>query len=284
MSDDQSRSFTKFMGKHLVVLSGIAERYENGKHVKTDAFNLSGWILRIHDQFHWVTAGHCLKRLDDGIKDGTLKIIESGFADYFGDTAKYGHSVPFHYEPGCGFYIDDDTQGLDFGVIPLNLLTVLNLIENGVKAVGRENWEKQHEMTFEHYKMLGVPSHLCQFSLSPGGTVSGGIQPVMIALERIDPNTIPNPLPEEWFVGRLYPEVTIEDIAGMSGGPIYGFRKTDDGNWVYHVVALQSRWRQKSRVIFGCPVPLFAESLHQTIQEIIDAASIDEDSDDTQMP
>jgi hypothetical protein len=124
-------------------------------------------------------------------------------------------------------------------------------------------------MTFEHYKMLGVPTHLCQFSISPGGEFSGGIQTVMIALERIDPSSIPNPLPDGWFVGRLYPEVKIDDIAGMSGGPIYGFRKNDDGQWVYHVVALQSRWRKTSRVIFGCPVPLFAEWMHKTLEMII---------------
>jgi len=264
-------SFIDFMGKHLVVLSGVAERFENGKHVRTDGFKLSGWILRLHDEFYWVTAGHCLGNLDDGIRGGTLRIIECGFADYFGDNARYGHNIPFSYELGCGFYIDDDAQALDFGVIPLNHITVLNLIANGVKAIGRENWEKQHAMVFEHYKMLGVPAHLSQFSISPGGEFSDKVQPIMIAIERVDPASIPNPLPEGWFVGRMYPKFSIDDIAGMSGGPIYGFRRLSDGQFVYHVVALQSRWRKDSRIIFGCPVPRFAEWLHEELDLFISA-------------
>jgi hypothetical protein len=51
----------------------------------------------------------------------------------------------------------------------------------------------------------------------------------------------------------------------MSGGPIYGFRRDSEGRLLYHVVALQSWWDPKTRNVFGCPVPLFAESLHKAI-------------------
>lgn len=257
------------MGKHLVVLSAVVERYGEGQRIGTDGIHLSGWILRLHHQFFWVTAGHCLKALDKELAAGTLRLLESSFADYFGDNAKHSHNIPFTYEPGCGFYIDDDSQGLDFGIIPLSHLTVLNLIANGVKAVGRENWERQLGLSFEHYKMVGVPSHLTRFAVSPSGNFATEIQPVMIAIERLDPMTISNPLPADWFVGQIHPDVRIESIVGMSGGPIYGFRKSESGQWAYHVVALQSRWREAERIVFGCPVPVFAESLHQTLEQVI---------------
>jgi hypothetical protein len=44
----------------------------------------------------------------------------------------------------------------------------------------------------------------------------------------------------------------------MMRGPIFGFRITPERRAVYWVVAMQSSWLEKSRIIFGCPVPVFA--------------------------
>ncbi|MGH7193449.1 MAG: hypothetical protein ACREJM_07930, partial [Candidatus Saccharimonadales bacterium] len=60
------------------------------------------------------------------------------------------------------------------------------------------------------------------------------------------------------FVARIHKEADIETIEGMSGGPIYGFRFDDRGNLRYHIVALQSSWLPKQRVIFACPFAVFA--------------------------
>ena len=56
----------------------------------------------------------------------------------------------------------------------------------------------------------------------------------------------------------------------MSGGPIYGFRRNDKGRLTYHVVALQSRWWDKRRIVFGCSVPLFAEEVYRQLGALID--------------
>jgi hypothetical protein len=57
------------------------------------------------------------------------------------------------------------------------------------------------------------------------------------------------------------------NIKGMSGGPILGLRGTPDGGLRYWVVALQSRWFEQSRIILGCPVPLFATIVQQLLVE-----------------
>jgi hypothetical protein len=62
------------------------------------------------------------------------------------------------------------------------------------------------------------------------------------------------------FVGQIIPELPIDSIEGMSGGPIFGFRYKDS-ELRYWIVALQSSWYQSSRVIFGCPLPTLASLL-----------------------
>jgi hypothetical protein len=267
---DKAKAFMKFMGRHLVVMTGLYESYKDGKLFHTGIFAFSGFILNLHDRIFWITAGHCLAdKFDVPIKDGTLKILTCGFADYFGDKVINADPIPYSYAPGNAFYIDDDTRGLDFAAIPLPDLTVKALIANGVKAIGRENWISQTDLTFEHYKIMGVPTHLTECQVSPSGRVVSGIQPAMITIDRVDPNSIPGPLPDKWFVGQIPDDVKIQSIEGMSGGPIYGFRQKTEGQWLYYVVALQSRWRLKERITFGCSAPLFAEMLYETVGEIL---------------
>jgi hypothetical protein len=265
-----AKAFMRFMSRHLVVLTGLYETYENGKPFSRGMFAFSGFVMNIHNRIFWITAGHCLdEKFDKPIKAGMMKIWDVGLADYFGDNVINDIKIPYTYEVGRALYIDDDSQGLDFAAIPLGPLEVQALHANGVKSVGRENWISQKDLTFQHYKILGVPRHLTECEFRDDGAVFGGIQPVMIAIDRINPNSIPNPLPDSWFVGQIPPDITIESIEGMSGGPIYGFRQNSEGQWVYHVVALQSRWRETSRVIFGCSAPLFAEMLYEYVGEIL---------------
>ncbi|HWA97214.1 MAG TPA: hypothetical protein VG713_01925, partial [Pirellulales bacterium] len=55
----------------------------------------------------WVTAGHCLKdALDANIATGKMRIVGGGFMDSFGLDTKHRHLIPFTYEPGCGYYVE----------------------------------------------------------------------------------------------------------------------------------------------------------------------------------
>ena len=265
MKDAEAAQFCGYMSRHLVVLTGEYESYDDGKLFKRGVFAISGFILRLHERYFWVTAGHCLTQLDVALANGALKVFDVGWADYFGMNAAHVHKIPFEYEAGCGFHVDDGEAGLDFGLIPLDYLTIQNLIKNDIKEVSRVNWEHQHALTFSHYFLLGTPSHLVRETAFPHGEIAAAIQPVMVALKRLDPDEVDDPPPEDWFVGRIHEAVDIESIAGMSGGPIYGFRTLPDGRLVYHVVALQSRWRPKTRVVMGCSMPYFAEMLHQSM-------------------
>lgn len=277
--DAQRRAYMRSMSRHFVVLSFLIQRFKDGKPTMIDAFDLSGWIISLHDQVFWVTAAHSLKLIDKEITNGNMEVKEAGFMDCFGAEAKDSHPIPFHYEVGCGMYLPGDEPGLDVAVIQMDYLTIRNFIVNGIKSVGRSNWIQQDNISFEHYNMLGIPHHLAHFSVTKGGQVSTAIRPVLIAIDAVDRTTIPNPPPEDWFVGRITPEADISSIEGMSGGPIYGFRRDGD-KWLYHVVALQSRWREEERIIMGCPVKRFAELMHITLGEALRAIEAGEEDEE----
>ena len=194
--------------------------------------------------------------------------------DYFGYGAVHKQTVPFRYEPGTGYYITRPEDGLDFGLIMLNRLQVLAFEANHLVAISRKNWERQSELTFDFYKMLGIP--VDNVIRAGDGSDDVCVRPMMIHVNKINiddledaPSDAEAPPTNAWFIGKIPAECTIKGLKGMSGGPIYGFRRDDQGHLTYHVVALQSRWWYKSRTVFGCSVPLFAEDTYQQLGELI---------------
>lgn len=147
---------------------------------------------------------------------------------------------------------------------------------NKLVAISRKNWEQQHRLTFDFYRMLGIPSDRVFTKLLQDGSFDTQVGQAMAALDKIGSDEI-GELPQgvdespsgDWFIGRLDPACNIRDLKGMSGGPIFGFRKDASGALTYHVVALQSRWWPSTRTIFGCSLPLFAEEVYQQLGAFI---------------
>jgi hypothetical protein len=207
--------FKQFMARHLVSFHGVAERLSNGMVIKKGPFSFSGFVLRLGDLHFWVTAGHCLELLDKQIRAGDLRVVDSAFADSHGAGASNEYGVPFTYEPGCGVYVHDGTDSLDFGVVPLNNNLVRLMHSNGVVSISRENWIHQHNLEFERYMMLGIPECLKSDETEAGVS----FRPVMLRLNRITNSQVPDVLGQDWLVFQLAasPQV-IPSIQGMSGG------------------------------------------------------------------
>jgi hypothetical protein len=117
--------------------------------------------------------------------------------------------------------------------------------------------------------MLGFPEHLIPEPErnQQGSIVSGTVQPVMLSLQRMATPESEDEPATPWFVGQMDSRIDIPSVKGMSGGPIYGFRRSDDGRWWYHVVALQSWWNRQTRTVYGCSLPVFAEALLAAFQD-----------------
>jgi hypothetical protein len=273
--------------RHLVCL-GIRYALLDDKGHRTDDkeyfIAYSGFVMCIDNVWFILTAGHILKEeLDDNLARKKIELSSCRIVDYFGKDAKVHYPTPFPYEDAPKAYIDDKELGLDIGLIFLRDFFREGMISNGIIPITEENWVHQHKVEFEAHGVLGFPKELVDRHTKPvstGEPMNSVVAPVLIPLERItDPTAIPSSveIPASrypWFLGRLTP-AEVPNIKGMSGGPILGFRGTPDGGLESWVVAVQSCWYEESRIIRGCPVPVFAELIRTAIRN----HSLGEDQD-----
>ena len=70
--------------------------------------------------------------------------------------------------------------------------------------MSRKNWIHQHELAFTHFKILGFPSHLVQTNPADGDALIASCQPVMIAVERLNPCDVVDVRDDTWFVGKSH--------------------------------------------------------------------------------
>ena len=69
--------------------------------------------------------------------------------------------------------------------------------------------------------------------------------------------------PGNWFIGKVD---TPFSIAGMSGAPVFGFRRNSQGQWEYRPVAIQSRWYEKHQIIFATPISPVMRAFEESLQ------------------
>jgi len=72
------------------------------------------------------------------------------------------------------------------------------------------------------------------------------------------------PLPIGSADGR---DISLTDIAGMSGGPVFAVAHDGKNTLRYWVVAVQSTWLKSSRILAACPIkPLISGILRSMDQ------------------
>jgi len=118
--------------------------------------------------------------------------------------------------------------------------------------------------------MLGLPDEFSSEELSQIGDV--GMVPTMFRVTRIErpPDDIYQTNSPR-FVGQLDENLPLENLTGMSGGPIFGIRFSEEIR--YWVVAIQSSWLPNQRIVFGCPMPIICGLLTSFIDEIAENQS-----------
>jgi len=260
-------NFVGFISKHFVALICEYESFNlDGSPLHKGSAVFSGFVIEVNNRWFWVTAGHCLKEtLDENIATGVLKVTGGGFMDYFNTDSAHWHQVPFTYEVDCGFYIDDPEMGLDFGLIPLDGNKRQLMEANKVEPISRKNWAFDPGTTFDVYKVLGIPETEV-YTADADGEEQIEMRTVLFGVHRKNPDDVPQAKGQDWFVGKIDDAVTVPTVKGMSGGPIFGFRKVQlagKDRWVYHTIAVQSWWNKDERIIFGCFLPKFAEVLYR---------------------
>ena len=116
--------------------------------------------------------------------------------------------------------------------------------------------------------MLGLPKKYLEADLRYGNSgevrLRGKITPGLVPVERLD--SLPDSFPQKEyprFIGKISSEYSLEDVDGMSGGPIFGLNSKSGWYWI---AAIQSSFLEDRGIIFGCPVPLIGAIVEETIK------------------
>lgn len=161
------RGVLQFFGRHLVALC-VTFRYADQLDEPPQFRAYAGTLIALSGGVHFVTAGHILSELHDGLRDDRIVILSAVLADTFG-MGRHGMPIPFDIKTALMFFIDDDEAGLDFGVMLLRPYYVRLLAANNTVAIQEENWIHQHRVTFDSYLMLGLPEEFTSNTVDAEG-------------------------------------------------------------------------------------------------------------------
>jgi hypothetical protein len=67
------------------------------------------------------------------------------------------------------------------------------------------------------------------------------------------------------FYGEVIMPQGLTDIDGMSGGPIFSFKRNDLGELKYWLYAVQSSWIKNKSLIAACLMTPFAQMVRDVI-------------------
>jgi hypothetical protein len=245
------------------------ELLKNGKVAQAkQVASFTAFVMAFDDVPVLVTAGHVIRDslepmiIQNKYKGLDVRVGQMTLCDFFGprEDVKSWNPTPFpDYASRPRWALDDKSlkengNGLDFGVIMLPRFTWESMRGNGVKIISEDMWAKRTSR-FEKYKLIGFPSEL---------TVDYSVQLRSLTVTKVPraKGKTPDGRPA-WFVGTVPKEIT--SVEGMSGGPIFGFRKLENGGLSHRVVAMQSWQSMGQKRVYGTPLTSFGPEIKKVI-------------------
>jgi hypothetical protein len=213
-----------------------------------------------------LTAGHIIKGIEDRLASGDWK-FQYSLVDDLGPSPIDHNAIPFDYEGAPRLFIDDDQQGLDFGLVFLRPYYCALLEKNSVVPITEKHWKNQGNFECDRYLMLGFPTEFIETDIretADGYHLTGALSPMMGLVTKLEsPPLGVTPTTYQQFIGRA---AGSHDMDGMSGCPIFGVEAGRDDR--YWIVAIQNSWFPSSRVILGTPVPVLAELIERKLDKM----------------
>ena len=244
---------TRFLNKHFVPLHFHFSKDGNNYHPVISAF-----VISIEDVWFLVTAAHCLEEVEKNIKVPGCKLEKSSLIDYGGIDATHRHPVPFDYAASKRVHVH--VNKFDYGIIHLSSFYKRQLLANKIQPLNEDTWEKQPDNP-DFYLLLGIPSEL-EEEIGEVKIVTPIIQKVTKCVERPECfKETDTPM----FYGKVSMIQGLTDIDGISGGPIFSFKRNDSGELKYWLCAVQSSWFKSDALIAACLMTPFAKMVRDTI-------------------
>jgi hypothetical protein len=238
--------------RHLVSFQWIdvAESPQQGTSIleqrKPKAFAVSAFVIEVRGAWFLVTAGHILSDLKQRLGTGR-RLVKARLLDGVGRTNSKP-PIPFDLDLETCCILNQWKQGFDYGIIPLSPLYAKNLEAGGTIPLSEHYWKNIPDNRQNHV-LLGFPTQAQHITLQH--THGGGIFQfeLGIPLLPVFPCGAPSgvsPARDQFFArvpicDGVIPSgpVRLTDIDGLSGGPIFGFDRTPEGE--IHIGLWRSR-------------------------------------------
>jgi hypothetical protein len=218
---------------------------------------VSAFVISIRGEWLLLTAGHCLREIEQqqacGYRIERSYLIDDGAAE-----ARFSEAIPFNFEDASPMHLNDDYY--DYGVLRLPDNTKALMESNGIVALDEAVWERQPSKP-DGFQLLGIPTMLAA-STKKHARFSAALMSVTEVDERPDcfePNNAPT------FYGRIPDDERLPDIAGMSGGPVFSFKRYSNGELRYWLHAVQSGWVKERRLIAACKTTPFISWIRDSL-------------------
>jgi hypothetical protein len=230
-----------FFSSHLV---GLMLRIRIVNEEKSKIIFYSGTIISYSKLYFFCTAGHIVKELMELQKDTSVKIELSRWVDIFGNAVIDNNSIPTDLTSAFKAYIDDRNSKMDVGLIQLHANHARMMSKNGIIPFSYDEIVKGAPIRFEKLYIVGFPSRDVSYNELEG---SVSVKPTLIPA--IDLSRSPDASPNR-LCGKIIEIPDGFDIDGMSGGPIIGVYKDNEG-LKYWLAGIQASWINRKREIFG---------------------------------
>jgi hypothetical protein len=242
---------------HLVALECSYTLVQESKPETRYPAYFTGFLLVVKGYPVWVTAGHIMEAIEKTILADPkhYRDIKFRFVDTLHEGRKSQFPMPFDYLASkyrsYDFHKDENgvELGWDYGIIMPHIHYARLFSANQIAVIQEDNWTTLPEK-FDWYYLLGIPKTTVR---DEGGkrTVSPHLFPVTKLNEK------PTQFAEQtdpMFYGIVTVSPEIGSIEGMSGGPIIGCKKMEDGLVRYWFLAIQSGWFESKRLICASPL------------------------------
>jgi len=237
----------------------------------------TGILLRHDQNIVWLTAGHVVDELVRFLSSSAFKLSKMTWLDGY-EVAK-AEAVPLHRTDIPMKSWRD--AGLDVGAVLPSLLDVGNILRNEkVQTIDSGIWKNLSQASPEGYYAIGFPRpwshHSKKLVLNKKVLHSVNADPACLPLKGIPPPPELADLPgwsdSEAFYGKIlpypdYPAFKVEEIKGMSGGPILSVERDPDGRIRYRLVGVIQSWAPSQSIIRAEPVHRVAEAIDAWLEE-----------------
>jgi len=247
--------------KHLVPICAVFDK--DGKNVVSVA---TSFVVSIENRWFFVTAGHVAEEINGFLTDASFQLLKTFLYDSGGFKASYNDPIPFDLTPET-FIILGNENTVDYAVIHVEDYYRRLLEKNGIEPIYEQVWRSPPEAP-EFYKLLGIPKQLISIERNndPKRTVlSLGITATQhhVTHSPARPSELKETKYPRWY-GHIKSDFNIK---GVSGGPIFAFKRNAQNEPRYWLVGIQSAWHPSTKAIAACPAKILCEYIADIVKQ-----------------